>query len=325
MYGYFRACGLNRRMTQLCCMISKRLSVFRAVHGHVETVLPFLFRKTQLPEKQNFVIPLEDGDVVHAVFWPGQNQRIAILTHGLEGSADASYIRVLARHLLDSGSSVLAWNFRGCGGSMNRLKRLYHSGAYGDLRDVIAFASQQFSPEYIQLYGFSLGGNLTLVAAARLDKTWFQAHGVRQATVISPPMDLAASARKLSRWWNTAYSINFLIDLKAKIRKKAAQFPGEITLENLSNSKSIIRFDDFYTAPMHGFANAADYYRRCSSRFMLEAISVPTRIILSENDPMLARGFLNSMQIDNPLVTLEMYPTGGHCGFWGKEELWVTG
>ncbi len=56
---------------------------------------------------------------------------------------------------------VLAWNYRGCSGEMNRQKRFYHSGATDDLSWVINHAAPNY--ESIYLIGFSLGGNLTLI------------------------------------------------------------------------------------------------------------------------------------------------------------------
>jgi len=298
-------------------------SPYSAIQGHFETILPFLFRKTELPESIRGEIPLRDGDFVDAEYWAGSGNKTAILTHGLEGSSKAGYIQALTRLLMQQGWSVLAWNFRGCSGRQNRLPRLYHSGAYEDLIDVITWHADTYRPQKVSLYGFSLGGNLTLVAAAKQPEQWFKAHKIDQITAISAPLDLAGCATKLGRWWNYPYAVNFLMALKRKVTLKANQFPDPKLACKLKASTSIIAFDDHFTAPMHGFTNAADYYRQCSSRFMLHQISVPTRIIIAKNDPMLARGFLKNLKIENPLVKLELLPKGGHCGFWNEESLWV--
>jgi hypothetical protein len=44
-------------------------------------------------------------------------------------------------------------------------------------------------------------------------------------------------------------------------------------------------FDDRVTAPLNGYLNVDDYYRRASSRYFLGAIETPTLIIQSEDDP----------------------------------------
>lgn len=269
-------------------------------------------------------IPLSDGDFLDAEYWetPDSNQ-LSIITHGLEGNSGASYVRILTSILLEKGHSVLAWNFRGCSGRMNRKQRLYHSGAYEDLGEVIQWCHQLNHNARIHLFGFSLGGNLSLVAGARLGYTFFQQHNVVSLTAISPPLDLAGSALKLEKWWNKGYSWNFLKDLKNKIRQKAQQFPYDINLENLEKSKTIISFDDHFTAPLHGFKSAADYYQKCSSLLMLEEISLPTRIVLAQNDPMISRGFFRHLKIENQKIAFDIFPLGGHCGFWGKEIVWA--
>lgn len=303
---------------------TSRISGLQALAGHWETLAPYWFRKTKLPESEAWEITLSDGDFVDAEFWLGKNQgRWAIITHGLEGSSKASYVQILTHLLLKSGYSVLAWNFRGCSGRMNRNLRLYHSGAYEDLGEVISASHHRFDFQSLRLFGFSLGGNLSLVAGARLGAAFLENHRVRKITAISPPLDLAASARKLERLWNKAYSWNFLKDLKAKIRKKSAQFPNQVSTSHFRFSHSIISFDNHYTAPLHGFHDAADYYRKCSSRFMLEDIPVEAEIILALNDPMLARGFLNYLKVRNQKVYFTLFPRGGHCGFWGKEIAWL--
>ncbi|HRH34331.1 MAG TPA: alpha/beta fold hydrolase [Catalimonadaceae bacterium] len=304
---------------------STKISPLLAVKGHFETILPYLFRKTILPISQPFEIPLPDGDFIDAEYWKSDSNtsNMAILTHGLEGNSKASYIRILAKLLLEKGISVLAWNFRGCSGRMNRNLRLYHSGAFEDLASVAEWVHLTFNPNEIQLFGFSLGGNMSLVAGARLGREWFLKNRVVKITAISPPMDLAASALKLEKVWNKPYAVNFLLELKAKIRHKEVQFPSKIDLSKIPLSSSIIRFDDYFTAPLHGFKDAADYYKKCSSRFMLEEIPIPTKIILAKNDPMLARGFLNTLDLDNQSIGFRISDSGGHCGFWGNESVWL--
>lgn len=304
---------------------SSKISPLQAIAGHFETLAPYLFRKVNLPKSELLEITLSDGDFVEAEFWSttGSN-KLAILTHGLEGNSGAGYIRALTKLLLEKGFSVLAWNFRGCSGKMNTMPRLYHSGAYEDLRDVVSWAFKKMQLNEIQLFGFSLGGNLSLVAGAKLGKYWFDQHHVSKITAISVPLDLAGCALKLEKPWNKPYTWNFLLDLKSKIQQKALQFPQKINPENLKKSTSLRRFDDYYTAPLHGFLDAADYYKKCSSLFQLESISIQTKIILAKNDPMISRGFFEKMKLNNQLVEFNIHESGGHCGFWGKENLWIS-
>ena len=85
---------------------------------------------------------------------------LAILSHGLEGSAANGYMRGMAAAFNAAGWDALAWDFRGCGIEPNRLLRFYHSGETRDLAAVIRHASAKYAR--IALVGFSLGGNMTL-------------------------------------------------------------------------------------------------------------------------------------------------------------------
>jgi predicted alpha/beta-fold hydrolase len=77
-----------------------------------------------------------------------------------------------------------------------------------------------------------------------------------------------------------------------------------------------MQFDDRYTAPLHGFANAVDYYTRCSSVYFLKDIKTPTLIINTLNDPFLSKECFPSEALkDHPYVTLEILLRGGHVGF----------
>ena len=48
---------------------------------------------------------------------------------------------------------------------------------------------------------------------------------------------------------------------------------------------SIREFDEKHTAPIHGFKDAADYYRQCSSIHFIPEIKIPTLILSAQDDP----------------------------------------
>src|SRR3546814_3305242 len=56
----------------------------------------------------------------------------------------------------------------------------------------------------------------------------------------------------------------FLKPMKRKVLEKAHRFPGTIDVLRLGRVKTLREFDDFYTAPMHGYKNALDYWTRAS-------------------------------------------------------------
>ena len=242
---------------------------------------------------------------------------MAILSHGLEGDAEAGYIRGMAAALGAAGWDVLAWTFRGCGPQPNRLRRFYHSGETGDLGIVIRHAALGY-PEGVALVGFSLGGNLTLkyLGEAPVDPA------VIAGAAVSAPVDLAASARALDRQWgNRIYLRRFLQTLIAKVEAKARRFPGEIDVTDIRRVRSFQDFDDRYTARLHGFRDAADYWARSSARQYLAGINVPTLLINARDDPFLPPECFPFAEAGaSRCFHLEAPQFGGHVGFMDLAE-----
>ncbi len=280
-------------------------------NGHVQTILPVLLpRRINLPMTRTR-LELDDGDFLDLDWAQSRRDRLAILSHGLEGSTSQKYIRGMARTLFDAGWDVLAWNFRGCGTEPNRLLRAYHSGDTGDLAAVIAHATADYAR--IALVGFSLGGNVTLKYLGEA-----QPHrAIVAAAAISVPLDLASSARKLDELRsNRIYVRRFLASLIQKMEAKALDFPGELNTGNIRAIRTFQEFDDRFTAPLHGFRDADDYWTRASSRQFLPRITVPTLILNARNDPFLTTDSLPFPEAEaNPSVFLEIPESGGHVGF----------
>jgi hypothetical protein len=138
-----------------------------------------------------------------------------VFVHGLEGSADAGYIRSFAQHALTLGFGVHRTNLRTCGGTEELCQTMYHSGLTGDTRFILErIQERDLGP--IFLVGFSLGGNVTLKLAGELGETKLLAG----ACAISTPIDLAACVRQLDRPSNRVYALRFLDRLKDRVRRK---------------------------------------------------------------------------------------------------------
>ncbi len=85
--------------------------------------------------------------------------------------------------------------------------------------------------------------------------------------------------------------------------------------EAIRAASTLYRFDDLFTAPLHGFRDAADYWTRASSKPWLNSISVPTLILNARNDPFLPAAALPRPDDVSAAVTLEFPAQGGHAGF----------
>ncbi len=266
-------------------------------------------------------LELPDGDFLSLGWRRCGAGRLAVLCHGLEGSMDAGYIRTASKALAEAGWDTLAWNLRGCGSAPNRLLPAYHSGKTDDLAAVIQHAAPRYGA--VALVGFSLGGNLVLKylgEAAPHPK-------VSAAVAISAPVDLRSTACALdSKIANRIYLKRFLQTLNAKMREKRSRFP--CALADVT-ARSLREFDEIYTAPLHGFSGAEDYWAKSSGRQFLGRIAVRSLLLNAGDDPFLGReSFPWEEARENPHFCLEVPVRGGHLGFveWrGGFRRWWAG
>lgn len=310
--------GIPRIVLRRTFMALIQNSTYRAPSwlpgGHVQTIYPALFRRIPAVASRSERLELADGDFIDLEWSGNSSPRLAILSHGLEADLKTVYIQGMAAALIRGGWDVLTWNFRGCGGEPNRLLRMYHSGATEDLQMVVSHVIANHPALSIDLVGFSLGGNLTLKylgeSPAELPPR------LHRAVTFSVPCDLACSSRQLSIPSNRIYMDRFLVAMRAKIRAKKALFPDQLDLTGLDRIRTFHEFDDRYTAPIHGFRDAADYWARNSSRQFLPHITLPTLLVNAANDPFLGPGcYPRDEAAGSGCFHFESPATGGHVGF----------
>lgn len=284
--------------------------------GHVQTVYPTLFRplpKTS-PARERLATP--DGDFLD-IDWhrtSGATGRLAVVSHGLEGSSRKKPPLGMARYLCALGWDVICLNSRGCSGEPNRLPRFYHSGVTDDLHTVLIHGLAKGGYAEVALVGFSMGGNQTLKYLGEYPEKVPQE--VKAAVAFSVPCDLAGSSRRLERWENILYMSYFMRGLREKIRIKSLMFPGLLDIAGLPAMRTFVPFDDAYTAPLHGFLDAADYYARCSAKQFLLDIRVPTLLVQAADDPFLSPSCYPLQEAqESRTLQLEMPRYGGHVGF----------
>lgn len=261
---------------------------------------------------------LPDGDFLDVDRMTGARPSapLVIICHGLEGSSRAGYVRGVLAGLRTRGYAACAINFRSCSGTPNRLQRFYHSGETGDLAYAVEKLGAERPDRRLALVGFSLGGN---VVTKYLGETGAAAPAaIRVGAVVSVPFDLAGCAVALDGPGLPAYLYRerFLRKLRPKALEKAARFPGSIDVERVKSVRLLRAFDDAATAPLHGFADAAEYYARSSSRNVLAGIARPLLVLSSEDDPFIPKETLPLEALrKNPQITLELHADGGHVGF----------
>lgn len=301
--------------------------LFPFTSGHIQTIYPTLFRKVTSTRPKPERIELPDSDFID-LDWhyspKGTSRRLAVVSHGLEGNARKKYPLGMAKVLTERGWDVICYNFRGCSGEINRLPRFYHSGATDDLHTVLSHGLARAGYDQAALIGFSMGGNQTLKYLG--ENPVLVPDEVIGAVVFSVPCMLADSVEVMDKWQNRMYMKYFLSSLEKKMRIKAKMFPGLIDTEGIEKITSFFPFDNRYTAPLHGFADAADYYQKCSSRQFLDSIRIPTLVVQAADDPFLAESCYPRQEArSNPSLHLEIPRFGGHVGFagtWQENYYW---
>ncbi|MDT8421716.1 MAG: alpha/beta fold hydrolase [Desulfuromonadales bacterium] len=284
-------------------------------NGHVHTICSTVFRKVNDVSYRRERIDTADQDFLDLDWSTVGGDSLAIISHGLEGDSRRPYVKGMVRAMNRAGIDALAWNFRGCSGETNRLLGLYHNGSIDDLHAVVCHAAPAY--KRIFLIGFSMGGNMGLLYLGKLAKA--VPRQVQGSISFSVPCDLTDASVALARKENTLYMKRFLLLLHQKIKIKKAHFPRQIDDHGYHRLKSFKDFDGRYTAPIHGFASAEDYWQQCSCRPWLSRIRVPSLIVNALDDPFLAGGCYPVEECaGSPHVRLEITRYGGHVGFMAR-------
>ncbi|MBW3572526.1 MAG: alpha/beta fold hydrolase [Gemmatimonadetes bacterium] len=247
----------------------------------------------------------------------GADAPLCVAVHGLEGSAQSSYMLETCRALAEHGIRTVAMNFRSCSGEPNRTARFYHAGETGDLAFLLDVLAARFPNAALLGAGFSLGANVLLKYLGERGEV----SRIRAATAISIPFDLGRGADKLAgSFMGRVYTRHFVRRLVAKYRLKRAagvRLDGVRLDERRSRRwRSFRDLDDALTARLHGFQDADDYYTRSSCAIFLHAIRVPTLLVHALDDPFVDAGAIPHGVIQaNPHLHPALVPRGGHVGF----------
>ena len=296
--------------------------VFRNTHFH--TIYPSLFRQVNSVKFTRERIDTPDGDFIDLDWSRIGSKKLLLAIHGLEGSSRSRYIPGIIRAFQRRGWDGAAYNLRGCSGEPNRTLRFYHSGDTADLDVVVRHVLHRNDYTQLVIVGFSLGGNITLKYVG--ERGTSVPKELTHAAAVSTPCDLASSSWKLAELSNVLYMKNFLRLFRQKIRLKMQYFPGQISDEDFHKIKNFKDYDDRYTAPLHGFASAEDYWAKCSAKPVLKGIRIPTLLLSALDDPFLPEACYPVAEArENPHFFLETPSLGGHVGFVTKnfqQEYW---
>jgi predicted alpha/beta-fold hydrolase len=293
-------------------------------NGHFSTIYSAFFRNFPQVDQERERFQLNDGDFLDIdwSFPSSTKHKVALLMHGLEGNAQRSYIQGMAYNLMQDNWDIAALNFRGCSGEVNRNYMSYNAGRTNDLEEIIDKIMEQDRYSEMIIVGFSLGGNLLLkYLGERVSVPGI----IKKGVAISAPIYLKGSLDSLSSPRNWIYQRSFLYYLRKKYRLKMDQFPDKMNNKDLEKIRTLLDFDNIYTAPAHGFKDAYDYYEKNSSLQFLEHIKIPVLLLNAKNDSFLSEECYPYAQAEKSnYVFLETPEYGGHVGFYKGDELYYN-
>lgn len=283
--------------------------------AHAQTLWPRLRMGAPPPyRRQRWSTP--DDDFIDLDWLDGPaGAPLLVLFHGLEGSSRSHYARAIMRAAHAHGWSGVVPHFRGCSGQPNLLPRAYHSGDSEEIDWVLQRLQALDRARPIYATGISLGGNALAKWAG--ERGAQAAQRVRAVAAVCAPLDLALAGRALERGFNRVYTAYFLRSMRAGALAKLARFPGIAERRRILQARTLYQFDDALTAPLHGFRDADDYWRRASSMPHLPGIGVPALLLNPRNDPFLPERALPAANQVSPHVVREFPAEGGHVGFVG--------
>lgn len=286
--------------------------------GNVQTIGPALLsrhvgRDRPRYERERWTSP--DHDFIDVDWQAGAaaDAPLLVLFHGLEGSSSSHYAVAFARWARAHGWRFAVPHFRGCSGTLNLAPRAYHSGDFEEVGWILDRMRARH-PGRIFAVGVSLGGNALLRWAEEAGTT--AAATLSAVAAVSSPVDLAASGRAIGEGFNRqVYTRMFLRTMKPKALAKLAQYPGLFDRDRLLAADTLHAFDDVFTAPLHGFRDADDYWSRASAKPQLSRIRIPALVLNARNDPFVPAASLPAPGQVGEGVMLWQPAHGGHVGF----------
>jgi predicted alpha/beta-fold hydrolase len=261
---------------------------------------------------------LPDGDKISLeIATPSQwkeDDLTVVLVHGLCGSHESPYLVRLANRLDSLGIRSVRFNMRGCGSGKGLARNIYHSGRSEDLFYAIRALNKEKPHSPIILIGFSLGGNITLKMVGELHQ--IAGRFLEKAFAICPPVDLLESVHLIEHEQNAMYEKYFYKILRNEVYYLHKTFK-DLPPIHLPKNLKLREFDRIYTVPRCGFSDSLDYYTKCSSLHFVGDITIPCKILLSEDDPIVSSHSLDEQILPS---NVEVYKTkkGGHMGYLGN-------
>jgi predicted alpha/beta-fold hydrolase len=288
---------------------------------HLQSILPSFPGVTALIRRRaaallrassEVLLDCGDGVRLQAFHTPSAQgaQRVAVLLHGWEGSADSANVLSLAACLYAAGHAVVRLNLRDHGETHHLNRDIFHSCRLPEAVGAVRALAAMLPAARLQLAGFSLGGNFMLRIAA--DPAVPAA--VTDVVAISPVLHPARTLAALEQGWRL-YRLHFVRRWSASLRAKALAWPHLYDFNPMLQSADLRRMTAALVRECTDFADIDAYlegYAITGSR--LATLSVPATVLLAADDPLIPIPDTARLA-HSPLLTQVITAHGGHCGF----------
>ena len=244
-----------------------------------------------------------------------------ILLHGWEGSAQSTYIQLLANTLYkEKNAAIFRLNFRDHGVTHHLNEGLFHSCRLDEVVESIKQITEKYPHKSVYLCGFSLGANFSLRVAAKANTCNIK---LKKVFAISPPLVPKNSMLMIEK--SRLYSRYFMNKWQKSLIKKQRLFPENFDGHRFKSIKTLEKLTKELIVRHSDYSSTDEYFKGYEiTEEIIENIQVKSHVITSMDDPVIP--FKDFKLLENrKLITMVTTKYGGHCGFinsW-KMNSWV--
>ena len=246
---------------------------------------------------------------------PSNERPVVLICHGLQSDSSSPLAQDMALAFNNVGMHAACINFRGCSGEINKTPVGYHLGFTEDLKQMIERVHKKNPFRRIYLSGFSLGSAVVTTCLAELGERAYD-YNIFGAAVNAVPFDMPKAQLNLNRDGLTKwlYGGRLLASMIDRVEASYDHIEFHFPREEAHKCKSIMDMENLVIAPIFGFEDAYDYYKRTSVLPHVDKVAVPELVIQAKDDPFFAG---QSLPVDDPSRPLRVVMTdhGGHCGY----------
>jgi len=244
-----------------------------------------------------------------------------ILLHGWEGSAQSTYIQLLANSLYtEKQASIFRLNFRDHGETHHLNEELFHSCRLDEVLQAVKQISEKYPHKNLYLCGFSLGANFSLRVAAKAYSLGVQ---LTMVFAVSPPVNPKNSMKSIEK--SSLYANYFMKKWKKSLSIKQKIFPKNFDGHQYKSIKSLDKLTEILIVKHSDYNSTDEYFAAYQiTQEIIDQIKTPCHVLTSWDDPVIPIEDFKILQ-DKKNIQLVTTKQGGHCGFinsW-KMHSWI--